>query len=47
MLALQHRKPVFGVDTWAVDEKRSGGAGVTACATPEEAVQKALEAARG
>ena len=45
-VALQHRKPVFGIDTWAVDPKRSGGAAVVACATPEEAVAKALEAAK-
>ncbi len=45
-IALQHKKPVFGLDTWAVDPARSGGASVVACATPEEAVAKALEAAR-
>ena len=43
-IALQHRKPVFGLDTWAVDPRRSGGAQVAACATPEEAVAKALAA---
>ena len=45
-VALQHKKAVFGIDTWAVDAKRSGGAAVTPCATPEEAVAKAVEAAR-
>ena len=44
--ALQHKKPVFGLDTWTVDPKRSGGAQVTACRTPEEAVEKALAAAK-
>ena len=43
-VALQHRKPVFGVSTWTVDPVRSGGAAVVSCATPEEAVEKALAA---
>lgn len=41
-IALQHKKPVFGLDTWAVDPARSGGAGVVPCKTPEEAVERAL-----
>ncbi len=45
-VALQHKKPVFGVGTWTVDPQRSGGAQVLACATPEEAVGKAMEAVR-
>lgn len=45
-VALQHGKPVFGLDTWTVDPARSGGPSVVPCATPEEAVTKALEAAR-
>ncbi len=45
-VALQHKKPVFGIGTWTVDPQRSGGAEVVACATPEEAVAKALAAAR-
>ena len=45
-IALQHKKPVFGLDTWAVDPARSGGASVVSCRTPEEAVEKALAAAR-
>ncbi len=44
-LALQHRKPVFGLDTWTVDPKRSGGPAVVPCASPEEAVEKALASA--
>ena len=43
-VALQHRKPVFGIGTWEVDAVRSGGASVTPCETPEEAVRKAMEA---
>ena len=44
-VALQHKKPVFGIGTWEIDAKRSGGSEVVSCATPEEAVQKALAAA--
>lgn len=43
-IALQHRKPVFGVGTWSVDPARSGGAAVVPCATPEEAVERAAKA---
>jgi uncharacterized protein (TIGR00725 family) len=45
-IALQHRKPVFGLDTWQVDPARSGSAQVVSCASPEEAVAKALAACR-
>ena len=45
-IALQHKKPVFGLDTWVVDPTRSGGAQVVPCASPEEAVARALAAAR-
>ena len=41
-IALQHRKPVFGLDTWSVDPQRSGGPSVVPCKSPEEAVEKAL-----
>lgn len=34
--ALQSSKPVYGLGTWDID-------GVTACASPEEAVSKSLE----
>ena len=45
-VALQHRKPVFGLGTWEIDPARSGGARVIPCETPEEAVRKALEACK-
>ncbi len=45
-VALLHKKPVFGLGTWEVDPKRSAGAAVVSCRTPEEAVEKAVAAVR-